>query len=779
MTELLHISRVDFRAWGGASGVEMAGLPPGLTVVLGDNETGKSSIASGLALLLTGGGLAGDFSPFGENQDRLEAALIGHLGDSEVRANLKTTLTKNTGKQKQTVTRQVHLGGVELSEDAFSQAIGGVSLENFMANYLITAEKIHLEAKTPDNNLSVGHIFGGIDPFVKATTLDTRADEKLGKSKNTKDSAWLIARLAKSTKTRLETARAAGGDVDRASTRLEQLAEDISLLRIQEDENKTAIKHLEDALRALPLHTALNSVQESENSPTQPSDADHELAAARERVTLAIENLDKARSETETATADVDQARSQAGDWAELADDLDTTDQRISDLEIADADVRFRRVNRDSALEARAVSESRPNSTSAAAIWGIGSKVSTATVLLALGAIIALLIDHQTTAQVLGLGAALTSVSLVMSRARKRDVTLSVKETEVPKAESRLQTAIERRAEILAEAGLPADRTPRMLDGTGQRLRHVAELKQAMSERERVTSREQDRVGVLTDLLTRGTPIEKAGLALDLACRTVDDHLAHQALIQTARDDLTKELGGIETEAEGLLRRLSSSELQQSLDSEKARTAELKGQITGWEADDETARNKKSAADTLADTEGLEIELAGLRGQIQTRLTDGLAHRLAAQILKESAWQYGGDNAPDILRRAEALATQIASDWQGLELDYDRKTGLRIRSTRGTHAHGKLSLGGRSGLNLALRLAAVETASSKLPVRLPLFLDDPLVHLDDHRRARAFQAISQFAKNHQVLYFTCHGLHAKKAVKETDAHLVELRGTGD
>ena len=181
----------------------------------------------------------------------------------------------------------------------------------------------------------------------------------------------------------------------------------------------------------------------------------------------------------------------------------------------------------------------------------------------------------------------------------------------------------------------------------------------------------------------------------------------------------------------------------------------------------------------MVHTEGLEIELAGLRGQIQTRLTDGLAHRLAAQILKESAEQYLGDNAPDIIRRAEALATQIASDWQGLELDYDRGTGLRIRSTRGTHADVKLSLGGRSGLNLALRLAAVETASSTLPVRLPLFLDDPLAHLDDHRRPRAFQAISQFAKNHQVFYFTCHRRHADEAVKKAGAHLVELRGTGD
>ena len=39
-------------------------------------------------------------------------------------------------------------------------------------------------------------------------------------------------------------------------------------------------------------------------------------------------------------------------------------------------------------------------------------------------------------------------------------------------------------------------------------------------------------------------------------------------------------------------------------------------------------------------------------------------------------------------------------------------------------------------------------------------LDDPFTDMDAARRAAAVQAIRTFAKNHQVLFFTCHPEHA-------------------
>ena len=777
MAESLHVSGVDFREWGGASGVQLSDILPGLTVILGDNEVGKSSMARGLALLLMGGGTAADFSPFGEATDRLTAELTGSLGPTDLRVDLQTTVTKNAGKQVQNSKRRYLLGGAELAEETFSSMIGGIGLDGYRAHHCLSAESIHLETETPDGKLSARHVFGGIEPFVGARSLQKRADRAIGKTKASPDSARQLVGQAESIRVHLQTAREAGGDVDRHINRLDEIVRKIDNLQADKTKSNRAIQDLTAALKSLPLHSTLLSLQDPETRPVEPSDVDRELAAARDRITSAIQNLETARSATETASNAVDQAHDQAGDWAELMNDLDTTDQRIGDLETADADIRSRRLDLDSAREAMEVAGTAPGATPVSSRRQIGTTVSVTTGLLALGAVVATLLDQSTLAQVLVLGAALSAASLAFSRTRRQEGIIPTKATDVSGAQSRLESAIERRTGILIEAGLPADRVPRILDGTGQRLRLVAELKQAGSKHEQTSSREQDRMRELSELLPPGAESKNAGSTLDLACENVDLYTEYLTDVQTAREALTQSLGGAQTEANRLLDQHDRSELQEKLRNEEDQITRLQDQIVEREKEADTARTERAEAEVRADTEGLEIEMAAVRGRIRAKLVDGLAHQLAAQILAESAEQYLGDNAPEILRRAEHHATEIAGDWHGLALDGDRETGIRILSSRGNHGNERLSLGGRSGLNLSLRLATVEIESAKLPFRLPLLLDDPLIHLDDGRRQRAFQIISRLAEDHQVLYFTCHRQHAVEA-QAVNAHLVELRGPG-
>ena len=777
MPESLYVSGVNFREWGGASGVQLSDIPPGLTVILGDNEVGKSSMASGLALLLMGGGTAVDFSLFGEATDRLTAELTGRLGPSDLRVDLQTMLTKHTGKQAQNSNRRCQLGGVELAEEAFNSMIGEIGLDGYRAHHCLNAESIHLESETPDGKLSARHVFGGIEPFVEASSLQKGADRAIGKTKASPDSARQFIRQAESIRTRLQAAREAGGDVDHHIGRLDKIDKKITNLKDDETKSGRVIQDLTAALNSLPLHSTLRSLQDPETRPAEPSDVDRELAAARDRITSAIQNLETACSVTETASNAVDQAHDQAGDWAELRNELDTTEQRSRDLDDADAEVRSRRSALDKAREAMAIAGTAPGPTPVSSRRQFGTTVSVTTGLLALGAVVATLLDQSTTAQVFVLGAALSAVSLALLRVRSREGTIPTTATDVSGAQSRLESAIEERTEILVEVGLPVDQAPRILDGTGHRLRLVAELKKAVSDHEKASSREQDRMEELSDLLPPGAESRRAGSILDLACQNVDLYTKYQTSVQEAREKLTQSLGGTQTEANRLLDQHDKGELEEKLRKEQDKIADLKEQIVQQGKEADTARIDRSDAEVRADTEKLEIEMAAVRGRIRAKLVDGLAHRLAAQILTDSAEQYLGDNSPEILRRAEDHATQIAGDWHGLALDRDRETGIRILSSRGNHGNEKLSLGGRSGLNLSLRLATVETESAKLPFRLPLLLDDPLIHLDDTRRQRAFQIISRLAKDHQVLYFTCHGQHAEEA-QTVDAHLVELRGSG-
>ncbi|EAX48515.1 ATPase involved in DNA repair-like [Thermosinus carboxydivorans Nor1] len=65
----------------------------------------------------------------------------------------------------------------------------------------------------------------------------------------------------------------------------------------------------------------------------------------------------------------------------------------------------------------------------------------------------------------------------------------------------------------------------------------------------------------------------------------------------------------------------------------------------------------------------------------------------------------------------------------------------------------ELSTGTRDQLYFATRLALIPAISQgKKP---PLLLDDPFVHFDPDRRAKAFALLKELAKDHQILLFTC------------------------
>jgi uncharacterized protein YhaN len=53
-------------------------------------------------------------------------------------------------------------------------------------------------------------------------------------------------------------------------------------------------------------------------------------------------------------------------------------------------------------------------------------------------------------------------------------------------------------------------------------------------------------------------------------------------------------------------------------------------------------------------------------------------------------------------------------------------------------------------------------------------LDDPFTDLDATRRSAAVQSIGTFAKNHQVLFFTCHPDHAEELQSLVGAKTLQM-----
>jgi len=147
------------------------------------------------------------------------------------------------------------------------------------------------------------------------------------------------------------------------------------------------------------------------------------------------------------------------------------------------------------------------------------------------------------------------------------------------------------------------------------------------------------------------------------------------------------------------------------------------------------------------------------------------------RVLREAA---AVDRIKDVLVRS-ALDAETMDPWirevervmplltSGRYQGIGGETAGGVRLVAGTDVpSGRLSLGTRAGVGLAVRLAMARyflgTADGFL------ILDDPLVDMDPDRQAAAAKVIGEFAEHRQTIFFTCHPAHAGLL----GGHLVKL-----
>lgn len=191
--------------------------------------------------------------------------------------------------------------------------------------------------------------------------------------------------------------------------------------------------------------------------------------------------------------------------------------------------------------------------------------------------------------------------------------------------------------------------------------------------------------------------------------------------------------------------------------------------ITGFEAakqEREDARSRKN---------GLDIEKAGLPAidesseELQLLLQDA-RERFEATLKQGEAVARIADRTEQILAEADdGLFAQLESDLEryvatitdgryrevameeGLPQGFERADGEIV-------LYELLSHGTRDVLSLALRLSMASRFLSGTDGFLAM--DDPLVNLDPERQQKAAAILKEYAENQQVLVFTCHPSHA-------------------
>ncbi|SVB69318.1 uncharacterized protein METZ01_LOCUS222172, partial [marine metagenome] len=503
----------------------------------------------------------------------------------------------------------------------------------------------------------------------------------------------------------------------------------------------------------------LETAQDELRSTIEPTDVNVGLYANQESVRTEIGRLEKARGALATAETERHRATDQAGDWADLPAGVDTMETRIEDVATADATIRSCRIAYTEAValggradaERRIPIEDRPR----IARW-IARFTSPATTAFGLlGVAFVLAVSGQ------GIPATILGVAAVALLWRLRDGQPA--KSSPDQAKARLEMAIEDRDRILLAAGIPAESIPAEDDRLATRLGHLANLKQSRNNWDGCQTDVTTCETALCAYFPEGTQASETNTLLTTAVTSVGAHKAAKENVATAQLELREALGGQETPEEELLRDNDRASLQTLLEATSIGQPDLETDVSVAAEVVEAARVDLATAETEADLQTPLLELEAVNDAVREQAVTGLARRLAADLLESSATAYLGDNEPELLRVANRIATEISDSWTGIRLD-PHSDQFRVESTNGEYSEGRLSTGGRSLLNLALRLGTITVESERLPVRLPVILDDALANLDADRRRTAFEVLAEFAEEHQVLYFTCHKHHADAAI---------------
>ncbi len=140
----------------------------------------------------------------------------------------------------------------------------------------------------------------------------------------------------------------------------------------------------------------------------------------------------------------------------------------------------------------------------------------------------------------------------------------------------------------------------------------------------------------------------------------------------------------------------------------------------------------------------------------------------AATFIEAAARDRHARIAPRIAGAAGKFLERITQGaYSEIMISRDLKITVRIPQTAKLSDDPRrvLSKGTVDQVYLAIRLALIQTMSAGAE-SVPLLLDDPFANYDDGRLANALVVLTEVAKTHQVLLFTCREDVARGAVKQ-------------
>lgn len=163
----------------------------------------------------------------------------------------------------------------------------------------------------------------------------------------------------------------------------------------------------------------------------------------------------------------------------------------------------------------------------------------------------------------------------------------------------------------------------------------------------------------------------------------------------------------------------------------------------------EELQNSAELARTMMRKNMLQDELGG---HVREWAVKAICHRLMV-LARE---RYERERQPGVLKQASRLFSSVTEGrYQGI-LATPGKVGLVVETADQRRIDtGALSRGTAEQLYLCMRFALIDEFARKVG-RLPVLMDDVLVNFDPRRLEATAKLLHEFVQEQQVLFFTCH-----------------------
>lgn len=147
---------------------------------------------------------------------------------------------------------------------------------------------------------------------------------------------------------------------------------------------------------------------------------------------------------------------------------------------------------------------------------------------------------------------------------------------------------------------------------------------------------------------------------------------------------------------------------------------------------------------------------------------------IAKQSLEEAIAEWERKSQPEVYRTASRLLSQMTNGaWTQVRMNAQGELEVvdSVKTVRPPHL---LSLGSRQQLYLSLRIALLLSAPN-VGCSVPVLCDDILVNFDDERRRGAALALAELARYRQVILLTCHSdVAALMGTVDPQSNLIQL-----